>query len=277
MKRFALLLLALLCACAATPPARAPRHEAAADALQRAQVLYQRGEFEAALKQGLKAYDLAASIEDEDAVAAALINLSTYYQRLGRAGEARATVEQVLQANMTYPAGRVAEAALRRAVLAAEDGDAEAAAGMIARSEKACNAPCPLTARYANLRAQIAIERNDPPTALAQSGMALAEARRLGEEEEAANALRLTANALIVAKRSAESIAPLTEALAIDKRLGASRKVYRDLLLLGIAERARGDEPAAQAYLRRAQEVARADGAAAAVQESAAWLAGKLP
>ena len=277
MKRLAFLLLALLCACAAPLPTRTPRHEATADALQRAQVLYQRGEFEAALKQGLKAYDLAASIEDEDGIAAALINLSAYYQRLGQAAEARSTVEQVLQANMAYPAGRVAQAALRRAVLAAEDGAADTAEALIVRSEMACASPCLLVAGHASLRAQLAIERNDAPAALAHAGRALAEARGRGEEEEAANALRLTANALIVAKRSAESIAPLTEALAIDKRLGASRKVFRDLLLLGIAERARGDEAAAQAYLRRAQEVARADGVAAAVQESSAWLAGKAP
>ena len=66
------------------------------------------------------------------------------------------------------------------------------------------------------------------------------------------------------------------KALAIDMRLGASRKVYRDLLL-GIAERARGDEAAAQAYLRRALKAARADGVAASVNEAAAWLAGKVP
>lgn len=271
---FALMLLAWLAGCAAAPEVVRPaRQGASEDANRHARALYERGDFAAALKQAQLALDLAASIEDEDAISASLLNLSMIYQRLQRPKEAREAVDRILNAEgLAFPQGRISEAALRRAVLAADDSELAKTEALLQRSEQACAAECPLKGKTANLRAQLAIERGRLDEALDRAEKALAENRALHDEEESANSQRLAANALILAGRAADAEGRLAEALATDKRIGASRKIYRDLLLSGMAARRGGNEDNARIYFHRAREVARADGYTAGTQEAEALL-----
>ena len=265
-----LMLLVLLGGCANAPEVVRPvRQEASLDANQRARTLYARGDFTEAVKQAQQALDLATSIEDEDAMAMSLINLSVIYQRLDRSKEARQTVERILDGGaLSFPPRRLAEAALRRAVLATDDGEADRAEALLLRSEQTCSGECPLRGKQGNLRAQLAIERGRLDEALRWAEKALAENRARHDEEETANAQRLAANALILSGRLEEAETRLTDALNIDKRLGVSRKIYRDLLLLGIAARRRGNEDSARVFFVRARDVARADGHAATAREA---------
>jgi tetratricopeptide (TPR) repeat protein len=270
----ALLLPAWIAGCATAPEVTHPiRHEASQNANQQARVLYARGDFTGAVKQAQRALALATSIEDEDAIAASLLNLSLIYQRLDRPTEARQAVERILDGGgLSFSPQRVAEAALRRAVLATDDGETEKAESLLLRTEQACTPVCSLSGKVHNVRAQLSIERGELDEALKWAEKALAENRMRHDEEETANAQRLAANALILSGRPTDAQTRLAEALAIDKRLGASRKVYRDLLLSGIAARRGGSEDLARTFFTRARDVARADAYAAGTEEAESLL-----
>jgi putative hemolysin len=259
----------LLAACSSAPKlVRPPRQEAGMDANRRARELLARGDLAGATVQARKARDLAASIEDEDALAVSQLILSSIHQRLDQPAEARRAVDAILADKyLRYPATRVAEAGLRRAVLALEDGERERAESLVTAAESACGRDCVLTGKLLNLRAQLAIERTQLEQAVAMAIEAQGHCARQGDEEEVANALRLRANALILLKRPQDAMSLLGDALAADKRIGASRKIYRDLLLLGIAARGTADGATAASYFNRAASVARADGYSAGVAE----------
>jgi tetratricopeptide (TPR) repeat protein len=76
--------------------------------------------------------------------------------------------------------------------------------------------------------------------------------------------------AAIAAGDGAGALAPLTEALAIDRNLGVPRKLTLDLIGLGRASALQGERDAARAYYERALAVSEADRDAAGVAEARA-------
>ena len=99
----------------------------------------------------------------------------------------------------------------------------------------------------------------------AESGFTLSQA--LQDLEEEANAQRLAGNALIHLGSTDAAAHRLQAALLLDKRLGLSRKIFRDLLLLGIVAQRNHREDLASGYWARARDVAHADHHVAGVQE----------
>lgn len=244
------------------------QQEASADANVRARRLYAQGNYVGAQVQAQRAYAAAASVEDEEGIATSLLNLSMIAQRLGQPQDARLAADRILTGNgLSFSATSRSEAALRRAVLAAADGDRVLSERLLRQVEDICTSGCPLLGKVANLRAQLAIEDGRMPQALAFADKGLTLSQTLQDFEEEANAQRLAGNALIHLDNAEAAAQRLQAALLVDKRLGLSRKIFSDLLLLGIAARRGQHEDLARSYWARALDVAHADHHDAGVQQ----------
>jgi len=265
----------LLAGCASQAPALQPtKRLQAIEANNRGTAFFQRGDYAAAAAEFRRAVDIERSIENEEGVAANLINLSIAYQRAGEKAAARAAVAEILSSPlMRFPPERVAEAALRSAILLTEERDTDAAAKALERSRSLCAGRCPLTGKIDNVAAQLALlgGRNDEAHAAAQR--ALSANRSRGDREEVANSLRLLGAAALAAGKPAE-VEPLAkEALEIDKQLAVPSRIFRDLVLLGRAAKARGNAEDAVQLLGRALAVARAANDQTAIAEVQSLLA----
>lgn len=263
---------ALLASCAQQPPAKpVPAREAAAiDANRRAETYFRRGDFESSAQHYREALRLARSLEDADGIAANAINLSIAYQRLGKPAEARASLAPVLdQSTLSFPPARLAQAALRRSILEFEELRYASAGEWADRAAANCGQQgCALLGAISNVKGQIALETGLNDVAAAHAQAALQASRNAGDRIETANALRLLGNAAIRGGDAKAALAPLIEALAIDRELALPYKIYLDLVSLGRASALGGENDAARAYYERALAVSEADrdakGAAAA-------------
>ncbi|MEA3195540.1 MAG: hypothetical protein QOD26_3873 [Betaproteobacteria bacterium] len=265
----------LIGGCASQPPPAQPtKRIQAIDANNRGTALFQRGDYAAAAAEFRRAVDIERSIENEDGVAANLINLSIAYQRAGEKVAARAAVAEVLDSQlMRFPPSRIAEAALRSANLHTEEREVDAAAKVLERSRSLCAARCPLTGRIDNVAAQLALLGGRHEEARAAAQRALSANRSRGDREEIANSLRLLGGAALAAGRAAE-VEPLArDALEIDKQLAVPGKIFRDLVLMGRAAKALGHGEDAALLLGRALVVARAAQDASAIAEVQGLLA----
>lgn len=269
----AVLLVASGCASQAPPP-QPPKRLQAIEANNRGTALFQRGDYAGAASEFRRAVDIERSIENEEGVASNLINLSIAYQRAGDRAAARAAVAEILDNPLLrFSPGRVAEAALRSAILLTEERDVDAAAKVLERSRVQCAGRCPLTGKIDNVAAQLALLRGQHEEARVAAQRALSANRSRGDGEEVANSLRLLGGAALAGGRPAE-VEPLArEALEIDKQLAVPGKIFRDLVLLGRAAKARGNTDDAAQLLGRALAVARAAQDASAVAEVQALIA----
>lgn len=269
------LLMVLLTGCASQPPAPQPaKRLQAIEANNRGTALFQRGDYAAAAGEFRRAAEIERSIENEDGVAANLINLSIADQRAGDRVGARAAVAEVLDSPlMRFPPARIAEAALRSAILLTEERELEPAARALERSRSLCEGRCPLTGKIDNVAAQLALLAGRHEEARVMAQRALSANRSRGDREELANSLRLLGGAALAAGRHAE-VEPLArEALEIDKQLATPSRIFRDLVLLGRAAKARGNSEEAAQFLGRALAVARAAQDATAIAEVQALIA----
>ena len=269
----------LVVGCASPAPLLAPRKAQAIEANSRGAVLFSRGDYAGAIEQYRHALDFERSIENEDGIASNLINLSIAYQRLGDGAAARAAVEEILDnPYLRFPAPRVAEAALRKAILLLEARDVDAASQWLERTRSGCaQADCPLGGKILNVQAQLALLKTDYTGARDAATRALAANRARSDREEIANSLRLLGAALIEIRRSEEVGPLLNEALAIDKDLALPPKIFRDLVLLGRAAMARNLTGDAAAFFRRASAVARSLSDPAALAEADGLLQSARP
>jgi tetratricopeptide (TPR) repeat protein len=272
---FALSTFIMLAGCAASNQViLSSQREATANANGRALRYFTQGDFAGARVQAQRALDAAASVEDEDGIASSLLNISLIEQRLGHPQSARQAVDRMLlDSDLNFSAKSKSEAALRRAVLAIDDGDRLLTEQLLRQVEKFCPSDCTLQGKVANLRAQMAIEEGRMQEAVAQAELGLKASRERNDAEEEANALRLGANAMVHIGNADGAAKRLEEALLIDKSLGLSRKLFRDLLLLGLAAKRSQQAEVAIRYWRRAREVAQADHNAAGVKEVDGFLA----
>jgi len=247
--------------CGSTPPQTGAevQREHLIDAGERAQRAVGRGDLTRAAGFYREALRLAESIEDFRAIAIHALNLAAVYQALEEPALADRALDRVLSAPERFERQWSAEAAGRKAMLALQAGEQDAAALWLARAEKGCPAAaCRIRPALLNLRAQWMLERGATDEARAVLEQSLAASRAQGNGEEEANALRLDGRAASRAGHLGRAVEQLTRALEIDKRLALPRKIALDLLELGEAELARGEREAARDYARRALYVSRA-------------------
>lgn len=262
---------ALVAACAQQPgKPLAARQAESIEANRRAELLFRGGDFDGAARQYQMALRSAQSVENVDGIAANAINLSIAYQRLGKHAEARASLDPVLDhSSLSFPPARLAQAALRRAVLDFDERRHADAAAWLEKAATWCGQQeCALSSAINNVRGLLALEEGRTDAAAASARAALDASRGSGDRVEAANAMRLLGNVAIRAGDAAAALAPLTEALAIDRELALPRKIYLDLVGLGRASALGGERAAARAYYERALAVSAADRDAQGVAEA---------
>jgi tetratricopeptide (TPR) repeat protein len=236
------------------------RQAEAIEANRRAELRFRNGDFDGAVQQYQVALRIAQSVEDVDGIAANAINLSIAYQRLGKHAEARASLDPVLDhSGLSFPPARLAQAALRRAVLDFDERRHAGAAEWLEKAATWCGQHCTLSSAINNVRGLLALEEGRTDAAAASARAALEASRRSGDRVEAANAMRLLGNVAIRAGDAAAALAPLTEALAIDRELALPRKIYLDLVSLGRASALGGERAGARIYYERALAVSEAD------------------
>jgi tetratricopeptide (TPR) repeat protein len=252
----------LLAACS-TPPVRSTAQIRTQGFNTQGMDRYKAGDLPHALSYFEQALQTAQSVEDDDAIAVARLNLSMVYLGMGRQDEALKQLDGVLDdPRLAFSNDRRAEAALRRA-MAVQAGD-RAAAG----------SGCGVRGKILNLKAYQALQAGR-----AEEGLRFAQQAQgaLAKDDalERANALRLQGSACIALGTPAAAAAPLAEALKLDKAAGASEKIYQDLLLLGQAS---ADRPeVARDYWTRAREVALAANNKAGAERTARLLGASAP
>jgi tetratricopeptide (TPR) repeat protein len=260
-----LAVLVIAAGCGGTKPPPTPAQSSSqstsrlADAEGRAAALMRAGDLEGAAKQYGEAARIAATVENADAVAANAINQSVAYQWLGRDADARDALSRVLDdPRRPFPERRRLQAELRRAIVELSLQNPVAAATFAERAEKRCANTCENAATILNVQAQIALEGSRPADAEPLATRALERARSRNDRAETANALRLLGKARRVQNNPKEAIAPLEQALAIDRDLADPRKILADLTELSLANSAAGNRDAAKDYYERALTVSRA-------------------
>jgi tetratricopeptide (TPR) repeat protein len=163
------------------------------------------------------------------------------------------------QANLSFPAERLAQAALRRAVIDMDEHRLASAAGWVERAESRCGPSCVLSAAIHNVKGQLALENGDADAASASARRALDASRASGDRAEAANALRLLGISALRAGDATAALAHVDQALAIDRELASPRKIWLDLVWLGRISVLRGERESALAYYERALTVSEAE------------------
>jgi tetratricopeptide (TPR) repeat protein len=257
-------LLVLAAACGSkpvAPPAQtsSQSHSKLADAEARAAALMRAGDLEGAARQYGEAARVAATVENADSVAANAINQSIVYQWMGRDADARDSLSRVLDdPRRPFPERRRLQAELRRAIVDLSLQNPASAATFAERAEKRCANSCEHAATILNVQAQIALEGSRHADAGQLAARAGERARARGDRAENANSLRLLGKSRRLQGNAKEAIAPLEQALAIDRDLADPRKILADLTELSLANSAAGNRDAAKDYYDRALTVSRA-------------------
>ena len=261
--------MAVLAGCS-SPPVRSPADIRAQGYNTQGIDRYKAGDLPRALGFFEQALAVGQSIEDDDAIAATRLNLSMVYLGMGRQDEALKQLSLVQdEPRLAFSNDRRAEAALRRAI-ALQATDAAGAGQSLDRAVALCGSSCSVRGKILNLKAYLALNAGRP-----EEGLRLAQQAQgaLAKDDtlEKANALRLQGSAHIALRTPAAAVAPLSEALRLDKAAGASEKIYQDLLLLGQASA--GKPEVARDYWTRARDVALAARNQAGVERTAKLLA----
>lgn len=236
---------------------------------QRGMRALNKGQHQQALVHFQRARQIAESVEDSDAIAANLINSATAYRLMGQSGKARQALKQVLDGKpLSYPQQRRIEASMQWTLMALDSGQLNEAAIELQRARQWCDSDCPAHARLLAMSAYLALAQGASNQALGQAQAAVKLQRRQDDQQGLADALRVLGLARLAQGQAAQALQPLGEALEIDKRLGLSTALVKDLMALARAHAAQGDNTRAQHHYQRAEQVARADGQHASVQQA---------
>ena len=271
--------LALLAGCAQPPKAtstarlEAARQEAALEANRRGDAYVRHGELDNAARAYREALRLSQSLEDAEGIAANAINLSIVLQRQGRFADARATLNAVTEnSTLRFTSARLAEVSLRQALIDLDEWRLVPAEEWVAKAAAHCAGRCALAGAIHNVRAQLALQAGNNDQAAAHARAAQAASRGPADRAELANALRLLGFTALRAGDAAAARTQLEQALALDREIGAPRKIVLDLLALGRAAALGGDRDGARAYYARAMAVSEADRDNAGVAEARALM-----
>lgn len=275
MRLLVLLFIVSATGCSAPPkPSTAARQEAALEANRKGEAYVRHGELENAARSYREALRFSQALEDAEGIAANAINLSIVRQRQGRFADARASLAAVLdQRNLKFSNARLAEVSLRQALLDLDEKNLAGADDWMAKATGHCAERCPAGAAIHNVRAQLALQAGRTDAAFLAARSAHDASRASGDQAEQANALRLLGIVGLKNGEAASARQHLEQALAIDRELGAPRKIALDLLALGQAAALSGDRESARAYYARALAVGEADRDVAVTAEARALLA----
>ena len=252
-----LLALSALCAagCAATPGrAMSQARLQAIGYNQRGVEEQAAGNQDAALAEFSEALRLQSSIENEQGMAVALINIARTQRLKGELPLARAAIDR---AATLLPESSVLapELYFETAKIVLAQGDLDAAKDWAMKGAAAEQKGD--LGRRVNLVGSILLKQDRKAEALTQAGIALQANREAGSTAEEANSLRLLGEIHLALGGNEEALASFNGALLLDKDLGLGRKVAADLRGIAGASMKKGDLAGAIGFYRRSLEVSR--------------------
>ena len=264
-----MLIATWLAACGSAPAPRPATEEAAIQWNQRGQEAYSHGDLPAALAAYQEALRLYVSIEHGERIGAELLNIATIQYRLGDRAAAVKILDRILaEGGVAIPAYYRAEAAYRHARLDFEAGDMAGSGTWMERAQVWCvETNCDAMGRLTNLKARLALARDDVSAAEADARRALEINRRRGDALEEANSLRVLADAAVRRGQHPQAFALYEQALALDKNAAEPRKIVLDLIGAGRSLAAQGRTAEAAEYAERARRVAESVGDEQGLQE----------
>jgi tetratricopeptide (TPR) repeat protein len=262
MRRAVVILLAILggalSACGSTPPPPPEEVEQAAQWNQRGRKAFQAGDYERALGDYEKALALQRSLENLEGVAVELINIASVHRARREPALAHRALDAILsEDSLPFADHSRAEAATRKALLFLEADDATQAGAWLDRAQSLCRSDaCRANGVILNLRARLALSRQDAAQASGYAQKALAENRRTDDRAEQANSLRLAAEAAVAQGDCRGARPHYEQALALDKETAAAPRILADLLGLARCAAREGRIAEARSYFKRAVSVA---------------------
>ncbi len=267
--------LALATGCGSNPPALTEQQETAIQFNQRGETAFRRGDYAQALQEYQGALAIHRSVENVAGVATELLNLSVVHRRLGDKTTAQTTLDQILtESSPAFSADQKAEAAYRKAGFYLDDGNESEARSWLNKALEYCHG-CGAGGRLYNLMARMALA-GQPQDAMNHARRALALNRNAGDKNEAANSLRLIADAAFLSGDFKTAQQSYDDALRLDKDIGAAAKIALDLMGLGRCVARQGRRAEAVEYFQRAYSVSEGAGDAKAMEEAASEIK-KMP
>jgi len=263
--------LALVAGCGSNPPVLTEQQETAIQFNQRGEAAFRRGDYAQALQEYQGALSIHRSVENMAGVATELLNLSVVHRRLGDKSAAQTTLDQILtERSPAFSADQRAEAAYRKAGFYLDDGNEADARSWLNKALEYCHG-CGAEGRLYNLMARMALA-GQPQGAINHAHRALALNRNAGDKNEAANSLRLIADATFKLEDFKTAQQSYDDALRLDKESGAAAKIALDLMGLGRSIARQGRRAEAVEYFQRAYSVSEGAGDTKTMEEAAAEM-----
>jgi tetratricopeptide (TPR) repeat protein len=276
MKRLRMLLFVTpvvlaMTACAGNPPALTEQQETAIQFNQRGEAAFRRGDYTQALQEYQGALAIHRSVENIAGIATELLNLSVVQRRLGDKAAAQAALDHILtERSPAFSADQKAEAAYRKAGYYLDDGNETEAQSWVNKALEYCHG-CGAEGRLYNLLARMALV-GQPQDAMNHARRALTLNRNAGDKNEAANSLRLIADAAFKLEDFKTAQQSYDNALRLDKDTGAAAKIALDLVGLGRSVALQGRRAEAVEYFQRAYSVSEGAGDTKTMEEATAEI-----
>ena len=256
------ILIVLLLGCSAKQAPLPDANLKAIDLNQRAGMAFRDGNYANAVALYSGALRVNRSIENADGIAIDLINISAVYRKMGDGEKAERAIEEILNSNTPgFGDGHLSEAAFMKALLRLDAGAVSEAEDWAKKSLSYCEkAKCGKDGRIYNLMARISLKKADYPAAVSQADKGLKLNKEHEDSEEAANSIRLMAEAKFLSGNHAEALRLYEDALSMDKSLALSGKIALDLMGAGNSLCEMGKNEEALSYFQRALEVSKSGG-----------------
>jgi tetratricopeptide (TPR) repeat protein len=274
----------LACACAngtRVAPTQNKTEQLSAALSQRAARAFEQGDYRRAAALYEQALRLNAGVENTEGIAANALSLARSHQAAGDAAAAHRALDGLLaDGPLPLPPAQRAEAQARKAQLHLDANEAAHAVEWSGKALASCSG-CAALPAIQTLRGRAALAAGDDAAALAWATKALAATESgpgsgpgSGNAGERANALRLAGEARLARREHQAAVAPLEQALEIDRALGLPSRIQLDLMALGRAHSALGNRATARDYFARARSVSAAANDEAGVRAASRAMEG---
>ncbi|MEW6213740.1 MAG: tetratricopeptide repeat protein, partial [Nitrospirota bacterium] len=216
--------LLLIVGCGYKPSTLSDAHSKAIDFNQRGEYAFKKSDYKKALSFYNEALKVNRSIENIDGIAINLINMATVYRKIGDRANAHICVDEILNtSNTVFSSFRLSEAAFIKAILYVDDGKYNSASEWADKASSFCkNAECLTEGRIYNLKAKIALSKENPESTINYGIKGLELNKKYGDKQEVANSLRLIADAKATLNQLEDARKLYEDALSLDKTLGLS-------------------------------------------------------
>ena len=265
---FGILVYMLIVGCSSTPPALSINNQKILKLNQDAAYSFKKGEYRNAYNHYKESLKLGRSIENVDSISISLINLAIVCRKLGDRDNAYMYVDEILDnpdnINTTSQSTR---AALIKAMLHMDDGEYDAA---LKWTDKALysnsDEDYDVKGKIYNLNSKIALLKGDENSAIMLGIEGFK--HNNNDQLEAANSLRLVAEAKARLNEFLDAKRYFEDALVIDKALGLSNKIASDLIGIGNTHFNQGMYVDAVKYYQRALSVQGENGNAQDIKQT---------